>query len=75
MSRLHKIRNNKIRREFYKLQERGWSVKQILDELSPKYYLTPARLRDIVYKTQYKEMEMLSEPGDENARQQMKLFE
>jgi len=55
MSQMQRIRNRKIREEFEFYQRKGLRVDEICHLLSPKYYLSPIRIKDIVYRTQQNE--------------------
>jgi len=44
-----------IREEFEHYQAKGMKVDEICELLSPKYYLSPIRIKDIVYRTQQQE--------------------
>lgn len=55
MSKIQGVRDRKIREEFEQLQAKGMKVDEICELLSPKYYLSPIRIKDIVYRTQRRE--------------------
>lgn len=62
MSQIQRQRNRKIREEFLCLQAQGMKVDEICALLSPKYFLTPIRIRDIVYRTQQNERVIYEQP-------------
>ncbi len=55
MSMIQMVRNRKIREDFERYQAKGMKVDEICELLSPKYYLSPIRIKDIVYRTQQQE--------------------